>query len=79
MLKAEKIAAIIEKIRSSGLSVDEYFRRHRVPFSRPQYFRYKACLSAQGITGLMDGRSQGNCRKLTCPTEKLHILLVPGN
>jgi len=65
MLKAEKIAAIVEKICSSGLSIDEYFRRHRVPFSRPQYFRYKARLAAQGITGLMDERSQGNCRKLT--------------
>src|SRR5439155_25334545 len=63
--KAEKIVAIVQKIAESGLSVDEYLRRHRVPFSRPQYFRYKARWAAQGLAGLRDGRSQGNRRNLT--------------
>jgi transposase len=67
--KAKKIAAMVQKIAESGLSADEYFRTHRVPFSRPQYFRYKARLAAQGITGLNDGRSQGNHRKLTPEAE----------
>ena len=67
---AKKIAAMVRKITESGLSVDEYFRRHPVPFSRPQYFRFKARLAAQGIAGLIDGRCRGNHRKLTLEAEK---------
>jgi transposase len=67
--KADKIAAIIKRIEASPLSVDEYFRKHQVPFSRMQYFRYKARLAAQGVAGLLDGRSQGNRRKLTREAE----------
>src|SRR5207248_1752094 len=51
--RAEKIAAMVEKIAGSDLSVDEFFRRYTVPFSRPQYFRYQARLAAQG-TGTSD-------------------------
>src|SRR2546430_9555296 len=58
--RAEKIAAMVEKIAGSDLSVDEFFRRYTVPFSRPQYFRYQARLAAQGLAGLLDGRRQGN-------------------
>ena len=68
--KAAKIASIVQKIAESGQSVNEYFRTHKVPFSRVQYFRYKARLAAQGIDGLDDGRSQGNQRKLTPEAEK---------
>jgi transposase len=67
--RAEKIAAIVKKIARSALSVDQYFRRHKVPFSRPQYFRYKARWEAEGLAGLRDGRSQGNHRKLTREAE----------
>jgi hypothetical protein len=62
--KAEKIAAVVDKIAGSE-SVDDYFRTHTVPFSRRQYFRYQARLANQGLAGLLDGRSQGNRRKLT--------------
>jgi transposase len=68
--KAAKIASIVQKIAESGQSVNEYFRTHKVRFSRVQYFRYKARLAAQGIDGLDDGRSQGNQRKLTPEAEK---------
>ena len=67
--QAEKIAAMVEKIAGSSVSVDEYFQKHKVPFSRTQYFRYKARLAAQGLAGLVDGRSQGNHRKLTPEAE----------
>src|SRR5437870_2608692 len=72
--RAEKIAAMVEKIAGSDLSVDEFFRRYTVPFSRPQYFRYQARLAAQGLAGLLDGRRQGNRRKLTPEAEAL----LPG-
>ena len=51
------------------MSVDEYLQKHSVPFSRPQYFRYKARLAADGLDGLSDGRSKGNHRKLTPDAE----------
>jgi transposase len=66
---AEKIAKIVDQIANSGLSVGEYFRKHRVPFSKTQYFRYKSRIDAQGVSGLEDGRSQGNHRKLTLEAE----------
>jgi len=64
-----KIASLVEKISSSSMSVDEYLQKHSVPFSRPQYFRYKARLAADGLDGLSDGRSKGNHRKLTPDAE----------
>jgi hypothetical protein len=67
--KAEKIAALVQKISESDLSVDEYFRSHKVPFNRRQYFRYKVRLAVRGVAGLEDGRSQGNYRKLTPEAE----------
>jgi transposase len=66
---ANKIAATVEKVAGSGLPVAEYFRRHRVLFSRVQYFRYQARLASQGMAGLEDGRSRGNHRKLTPAAE----------
>ena len=68
-MKPSEIASIVEKISNSGMSVDEYLRKHSVPFSRPQYFRYKARLTAEGLDGLRDGRSKGNHRKLTPDAE----------
>jgi hypothetical protein len=63
-MQPSEIASTVQEIANSGLSVDQYFRTHRVPFSRPQYFRYKARLAAAGLAGLADGRAQGNHRKL---------------
>jgi hypothetical protein len=58
------IAALVEKISRSE-SVNEYFRQHKVPFSRAQYFRYKAQLAHSGAAVLEDGRSRGNRRTVT--------------
>jgi len=68
-MEPSKIASLVQKIAGSDLSVDQYFQRHAVPFSRPQYFRYKARLAAEGLASLIDGRSQGNHRKLTPEVE----------
>lgn len=64
-MEPSEIVSILQKIADSDLSVDEYFKKHKVPFSRPQYFRYKARFAAGGMEGLLDGRSKGNHRKLT--------------
>src|SRR5256884_9197940 len=42
-----------------------YFKRHKLPFGRSRYFQYKAQLAANGLDGLVDGRSGGNRRELT--------------
>ena len=68
-MEPREIASILQKISTSGLSIDEYFQRHSVPFSRPQYFRYKARFTAEGLDGLIDGRGRGNHRKLTLDAE----------
>src|SRR6266516_257376 len=60
---------MLEKSSGSDLSGDELFRRHTVRCTRPQYFRYRARLAAQGLAGLLDGRRQGNRRKLTPEAE----------
>ncbi|MBI4726641.1 helix-turn-helix domain-containing protein [candidate division TA06 bacterium] len=59
----------MQKIATSNLSVVDYLRKHEVSFSRPQYFRYKARLAAEGMESLLDGRSKGNHRKLTPDAE----------
>src|SRR5437016_1821895 len=68
-MKLREIAAIIKSIAESGLPVDEYLQKHSVPFSRAQYFRYKARLEEHGVDGLSDGRRTGNHRKLTREAE----------
>ena len=68
-MEPSEIASILEKIINSRMSIDEYFDEHEVPFSRPQYFRYKARYEAEGLDGLIDGRNRGNHRKLTSDAE----------
>jgi transposase len=68
-MEPSEIASILEKIADSGMSIDKYLDKHEVPFSRPQYFRYKARFAAQGLEGLNDRRSRGNHRKLTPDAE----------
>ena len=68
-MEPSEIASILQEIADSGLSVDEYLEKHAVPFSRPQYFRYKARFAADGLEGLLDGRGRGNHRKLTPDAE----------
>jgi hypothetical protein len=59
------IALLVRKIFRSALSAAEYIKRHKVPFSLAQYYRYKTRLEALGVAGLEDRRSQGNRRTLT--------------
>jgi transposase len=68
-MEPNEIAAVVERIVRSGLSVGAYYRKHAVPFSRAQYFRYQAHLAAEGLEGLRDGRHPGNHRKLTADAQ----------
>lgn len=68
-MEPTQIASLVQRIAGSRLSVDQYFQKHRVPFSQPQYFRYKARLLAEGLDGLVDRRREGNHRKLTADAQ----------
>src|SRR5437762_3759039 len=70
-MEPRAIAAIVEKIARSPLSVSAYFKRHKLPFGRPRYFQYKAQLAANGWDGLLDGRSGGNRRERTAHAQGL--------
>ena len=59
-MEPREIVSILREIAESELSVDEYLREYAVPFSRPQYFRYKARFAAESLDGLLDGRGRGN-------------------
>jgi transposase len=59
------IAELVRKISDSALSAAEYLRRHKIPFSLSQYYRYKRRLEAPRATGLEDLRGRGNRRTLT--------------
>src|SRR5437763_14701263 len=63
-MEPRAIAAIVEKIARSPLSVSAYFKRHKLPFGRSRYFQYKAQLAANGLDGLVDGRRGGDRREL---------------
>jgi transposase len=67
--RAGIISDWVGRIRKSHLSVQRYFRRFKVPFTRRQYFRYKRKLQQQGVSGLRDGRAGGNHRKLSPEAE----------
>ena len=49
----------VRRIANSRLSVDEFFARHDVPFSRAQYFRYKQRLAeGKDLDPLQRGRKK---------------------
>src|SRR5437899_9426324 len=68
--RAEKIAAMVEKIAGSDLSVDEFFRRYTVPFSRPQYFRYQARLAADRKSTRLNSSHLGISYAVFCLKKK---------
>jgi len=70
--REEEVRKVVESIEQSPLRVTEYFQRYRVPFSRIQYYRYRARLSRE--EGVFDKRSQGNNRKL----DKEQITFIRG-
>lgn len=70
----EKIAEIVTRIERSPLSAEEYIQRNEVPFSRAQFYRYRARLGSKDKDGLYDKRREGNHRKLN----KEHLAFIRG-
>ena len=63
------VARWVARIGKSRLSVRQYFRRFKVPFSRRQYWHYQRRWKQGGISALRDGRCGGNHRKLNAEVE----------
>ncbi len=62
--RRDLIAGWLERIERSGLGVRAFFSRYSVPFSIPQYYRYRAAYQRGGPEALEDGRSAGNHRRM---------------
>ena len=67
------IVHYLKKVEDSKLSAQEFFEKHKVPFSLAQYYRYKLLYKNHGVQGLLDGRAQGNHRCLTADAQ--HFLM----
>jgi hypothetical protein len=63
----EKILYAINKIKTSPLSVREYFKTNTVSFSQAQFYNYCKILKKYGEEGLYDKRQDGNSTKLIQP------------
>jgi transposase len=63
--RSEYISDWIAKIQQSGLSLEKFYAKHSVPFSRSQYYKYVRRISTEGIVGIEDKRKSGGNRKVT--------------
>ena len=68
-LPAKVIGKWLAGIERSGLPAPRFFAQQPVPFSLPQYYVYRRRLEASGLSGLTDGRSQGNRRVVSREAE----------
>lgn len=78
-MEPSKVAAILQKIADSPLSLREYFQTRSVPFSLAQYSRYKARYSKEGVSGLRDRRGEGHRRKITKEAKSLLLEVHRAN
>lgn len=65
--KQKKIQLWLERIENSDLTISEFFNKHKVPFSRSQYFQLKKNLATSGK--IVDGRFDGGNRRLSSQAE----------
>jgi len=62
--RTQQIVTWLRRIERSGLSAPVFFQRYEVPFSLTQYYRYRRAFGQAGREGLVDGRSEGNNRRI---------------
>ncbi|UCD30963.1 MAG: helix-turn-helix domain-containing protein [Desulfobacterales bacterium] len=69
----------LRKIEKSNLSITKFFEKHKVPFSRSQYYLYDRRFRESGESGLRDKRDGGGNRKLTAENEAFIAGCVESN
>ncbi len=67
--KRKMILGWIGRVGRSELSVVDFFKKNKVPFSKAQYFNYRKQISIAGPEGLHDRRKLGGNRKLSVEAE----------
>jgi DNA polymerase III delta subunit len=63
--KIKQIMDVFDEIEKSNLTVNQYFKMKKTPFSQKQYYIYKKRIKENGINGLIDKRINGNNLRLT--------------
>jgi transposase len=69
----------MERIKHSELTIVDFFKHHKVPFSKAQYFNYKKQIEIVGPSGLQDRRNRGGNRKLSREAEGFLLGCVKSN
>ncbi len=69
----------MERIKHSELTIVDFFKHHKVPFSKAQYFNYKKQIEIAGPSGLQDRRNRGGNRKLVPEAEGFLLGCVKSN
>jgi len=77
--KTKKILEWMGRADQSELSVSDFFKNNKVPFSKAQYFIYKKRLAKEGVEGLRDRRKLGGHRKLSLEAEGFILGCVQSN
>ena len=58
--RSSMILQVMKNVEESSLSINQYFKEKRAPFSQAQYYLYKKILKEKGREGLSDQRCEGN-------------------
>ena len=77
--RVQEILNTLQKIKDSKLSVTDYFKQNKVPFSRAQYYNYCKTLQKYGEEGLKDKRADGNNTKLSQRIKDYIVTIVNEN
>jgi len=73
------ILQVMKDVEESPLSINQYFKEKRAPFSQAQYYLYKKILKEKGIEGLSDQRCEGNNLRFTDDMKNFVIGLLEHN
>lgn len=67
------------RIENEGLSIKEFFKTYKVPFSERQYYRYKSFINQDGTEGIINDCRQGGNVKITQLEENFLKGIIAGN
>ncbi len=77
--KKKMILSYLDIIERSELSVSDYFKKYKIPFSKSQYYIYKKQFKLAGLMGIQDKRKQGGNRKINEEAEGFLYGYVKSN
>jgi len=69
----------MDRIKHSELSIVDFFKHYKVPFSKAQYFNYKKQIETASHSNLQDRRYRGGNRKISSEAEGFLLGCVKSN